>query len=95
MLENGLGADKSLDGAAHWYQAAAERGLAASQMALGLIYLRGERAGRDNVEAWAWFEAARSRGHARALEARKSAAEGLSDAELARAEKLADGRVAK
>jgi TPR repeat protein len=84
-----------MDEAARWYRAAAEKGLAASQMALGLLYLRGEGVGRDNAEAWIWFDAARSRGHAGALEARKSAAEGLSDADLTRAKKLAAGRVAK
>ncbi len=48
--------------AAYWYRKAAERGLAAAQMNLALLYDRGTGIPRDRLQAAAWYERAAEQG---------------------------------
>jgi hypothetical protein len=46
--------------AATWYRKAAEQGDPAAQATLGLLYSIGQGVGRDDVEAFFWFDLAAS-----------------------------------
>jgi len=55
--------------AATWYQGLAEKGDAASQFYLGMLYQKGLGVEQDNQVALEWFEKATAQGDARAIHA--------------------------
>lgn len=58
QYQNGLGAPKSYEEAAHWYHRAAEQGEPTAQFFLGLLYDRGQGVAEDPVEAEKWLDLA-------------------------------------
>jgi hypothetical protein len=48
----------------HWYRSAAEKGDAASQNNLGVLYATGQGVKRDAAEALRWYRRAAAQGHA-------------------------------
>ncbi|MFQ5985311.1 MAG: peptidoglycan-binding protein [Alphaproteobacteria bacterium] len=66
LLEAGLGVDRDLAEAAHWYRRAAERRFAAAQFRLARLYSLGLGLDRDPVAAAQWYRQAAEQGHANA-----------------------------
>jgi len=57
---------KNYGAAAHWYQLAAEQGLAAAQFNLGTLYFQGQGVPKDYVTALHWYQLAANQGLAAA-----------------------------
>ncbi len=94
MHENGLAVPQDDSAAVKWYRLAAEQGHAYSQGRLGGMLLDGRGVPRDYVQAHMWFSLAVSRlppGGKRDLTInnRNAAAEHMTPAQIAKAEKLA------
>jgi localization factor PodJL len=66
-LVEGRGAARDAKAAAHWFQKAAEMGLALAQYRLGSMYERGVGVARDYARARLWYERAAESGNARAM----------------------------
>lgn len=66
-LVEGRGAARDAKAAAHWFQKAAEVGLALAQYRLGSMYERGVGVARDYARARQWYERAAESGNARAM----------------------------
>ena len=88
MYENGEGVPKSQAEAAKWYRLAAQQGHAGAQLYLGEMYLAGEGVPRDYLQAYVWFSLSAAAGQgAFAFQGRDRAADKLSPAQIAEAER--------
>ena len=47
--------NQDYDQAAKWYRAAAEQGMVAAQVSLGVFYAAGLGVGQDNIQAYKWL----------------------------------------
>jgi hypothetical protein len=70
MHRKGEGTPVDMERAAQLYQAAAERGHALAQNALGIMYATGQGVKPNDIEAYAWFTVSALQGN---LEAQKNA----------------------
>ncbi|MGJ0396584.1 MAG: peptidoglycan-binding protein [Methylocystis sp.] len=66
-LVEGRGAPRDAKAAAHWFEKAAEGGLAPAQYRLGSLYEKGVGVDRDYARARLWYERAAEAGNARAM----------------------------
>ena len=67
---------------------AAEQGYARAQYWLGYMYAYGEGVPEDDAEAYAWYSIAAAQGDEVAKEYKERAAEGMTRAQIAEAQKL-------
>ncbi len=79
-----------LAAAARWYHRAAEQGEAVAQLNLGDLYSRGSGVLRDLVQAYMWLPLAAAQGRRWADRRRREVAAGMTAAERAEAERLAE-----
>jgi TPR repeat protein len=86
---SGRGAPQDHAEALKWFRRAAEQGDADAQNNLGAMYAQGHGAALDNIRAYAWFNLAAMAGNQRALNNRDIAAQHMTAAEIAEAQKLA------
>ena len=89
MYDEGEGVLQDYKEAVKWYTKAAEQGNANAQNSLGAMYGKGEGVIQDNVHAHMWFNIASSNGNEDARDNRDLAAEGMTPAQLAEAQKQA------
>ncbi|WP_282012327.1 tetratricopeptide repeat protein [Nitrospina watsonii] len=64
LYKSGLGVERNLDTARHWYVKAAEQGDVRAQFQLGLMYFDGDGVAKDYRRAWRWFQKAAQQGDA-------------------------------
>ena len=83
------GVAQEIDDAAALLRAAAEQGDASAQYKLGLMYLEGEGAKQDNVEAYAWIRTAAAQGRSGTLEIRQALLREMTPSQEERAIELA------
>lgn len=88
LYEEGTGVPRDLSKAAHWYRKCAEQGDGRAQMRLGYAYGTGQGVAVDHVEAYLWYSLAAKQGDKMARLNQKAAADRLTSADLARAQKL-------
>jgi TPR repeat protein len=94
MSARGLGLTQDPTAAAQWYGRAAKQDNVLAQIRLGLLYRRGEGVVQDPVQAYLWATlAARQESHLQQLaEAlQETLAAKMTPAQIAEAERLADG----
>jgi TPR repeat protein len=89
--EDGLAAFKTGDypAALRPFRLAAEQGNADAQFSLGALYRLGQGVPRDYVKAHLWFNLAAAQGFEGAAKARDAAAEHMTSAQIAEAQRLA------
>ena len=75
--------------AVRWYRKAADQGNAFAQNNLGVMYDNGNGVAQDYVQAHMWYNLAAEQGVKLAIENRDSAAEEMTPAQIAEAQKLA------
>ena len=75
--------------AVKWIRKAAEQGDAEAQSHLGAMYAQGHGVQRDYIRAYTWFNLAAMAGSQRAVNNRDIAAQHMTPAEIAEAQKLA------
>jgi hypothetical protein len=63
MYYAGRGVPQDYAQAARWFHSAAEKGLAAAQFNLGVMYADGVGVAQDDVEAARWYARAAKQGH--------------------------------
>jgi TPR repeat protein len=68
---------------------AADQGFTTAQYYLGIAYGNGQGVPKDLVQSYKWFEVAAARGYKDAIQGRQAAAERMSSAQIAEAQKLA------
>lgn len=95
MYSEGRGVEKNAAEGAKWYRKAAEKGVHDAQYRLGKAYENGEGVPMDMEYAFAWYSVAAHIGNAKAEEARRVAAEKLSEEELKSANLLAADLIQK
>ncbi len=100
MYSDGLGVPQDDVEAVKWDRLAVEQGYAPAQYNLGLMYLLGRGVSQDYVQAHMWFNLAASRSppgedHDKAVKGRGMVAGGMTPAQIAEAEKLAQEWQAK
>ena len=88
MYIRGEGVRQDYAEAMRWFRRAAEQGDADAQFNLGLMYARGEGIRENAVNAYAWFSVAAAQGATNAQNAKEFAADNMSQAQIAEAEKL-------
>ena len=88
MYYRGEGVTQDYGEAVHWYRKAAEQGHVQAQYNLGVTYLKGEGVPQDYVQAYAWIDIAASQGDESSIKARETVIEGLTSAEIAKANGL-------
>ena len=89
MYEKGKGVLQDYKEAVKWYTKAAEQGNASAQNNLGFMYGNGNGVLQDNVYAHMWFNIASSNGSENDRKNRDLAAERMTPAQLAEAQKQA------
>jgi TPR repeat protein len=89
MYQNGWGAVQDSKEAVKWYHKAAEQGHADAQSNLGLMYGNGQGVPQDYVQAYKWFNIAGVYGNEHGIKNRDIAAEMMTSAQIAEAQKLA------
>lgn len=89
MYANGRGVPQNDAQAVQWYRKAAEQGFAAAQTFLGVMYAKGQGVPQDYVRAHLWFNLAAATGYEIALKGRDMAANEMTNAQIAEAQKLA------
>ena len=89
MHESGQGITQDYQEALKWYRLAAAQGTAAAQYNLGVMYGKGQGVIQDHVRAHMWFNLAAASGHGKAIKNRDIAANILTAAQIAEAQKLA------
>ena len=88
MCDRGEGVQQDSSKAAYWYREAAEQGNLNSQHNLSVMYAVGRGVEQDLVQAYMWFNFAAQQGDDEAREMRDLIAEGLSNEQIDRAERL-------
>jgi len=89
LHHGGFGVPKDYAKAMVWYMKAAEKGDAQAQLGIGNLYGDGLGVEKDYVKARMWFSIAGERGNDRADYNAKKVAQRMSEAEIAKADKLA------
>ena len=67
LYENGLGINRNLEAAIHWYRTAAEQGHAPAQVNLGVLYQFGTGVTQDFTLARYWYEKASAQDYPRGI----------------------------
>jgi len=75
--------------AVRWFRLAAEQGHAEGQSCLGLMYESGRGVTQDYVPAHMWYNLACYEGHEDALQSRERVARQMTEAQIAKAQRLA------
>ena len=88
MYVNGQGVTQDHSEAVIWYRKAAQQELAGAQYNLGLMYGLGNGVEQDFVLAHVWWTLSARKGHSGAAKNRGIVEGGMSDAQLAQAQKL-------
>jgi len=86
---SGKGAPQDFVKAVKWFRKAAEQGDAEAHNNLGATYAQGQGVQRDYIRAYTWFNLAAMAGSQRAVNNRDIAAQNMTPAEIAEAQKLA------
>ena len=89
MYESGQGITQDYQEALKWYRLAAGQGNAVAPYNLGVMYGKGQGVIQDHVRAYMWFNLAAASGHGKAVKNRDIAANNLTTAQIAEAQKLA------
>ena len=89
MYETGRGVPQSDTDAATWYRRAADQGETWAQTNLGVKYARGQGVPQDYVAAYMWFVLSAAQGDQVAVQDMHAAAQYMSPAQIAEAQKLA------
>ncbi|WP_207063486.1 tetratricopeptide repeat protein [Motiliproteus sp. SC1-56] len=89
MYRKGEGVEADAEQAVRLYRAAAERGHALAQNALGVMYAMGKGVEPNDIEAYAWFTVSALQGNPEAKENADRARELLSNQRRASAELIA------
>jgi uncharacterized protein len=79
---------KSNEEAATWFLRAAKRGYPQAQLALGVLYAKGEGVLKDDVAAYAWFNLAGFHGSQQGAKGRELLAKKMTPEQIAKAQKL-------
>lgn len=87
----GEGVTKDYAEALKWYGKAAARGDSVSQYYLAVMHAAGSGVPRDYVQAFFWFELSARAGNPTAVRFRDIISDRMTDADIAKARKLADG----
>ena len=88
MYNGGQGVVQDYADAVGWYRKAAEQGFLEAQYNLALNYSRGQGVLKNYVEAYKWFSLAAAAGDVESVKNRGIAANLMTSAELAEAQKL-------
>jgi TPR repeat protein len=86
---NGQGVPQDYAEAVKWSWLAADQGYALAQYYLGIAYGNGQGVPQDLIQSYKWFEVAAAHGYKDAIQGRQAAAERMSGAQIAEAQKLA------
>jgi len=89
MLDFGEGVPQDYAEAMKWYRKAADQGDANALFHIGVMYADGKGVPKDLVQAHLWFNLAGARGLAAARGFREQAAEKMTPAQIAEAQRLA------
>ena len=94
MYDIGEGVPQDYAEAVKWYRLAAGQGYADGQLNLGVMYYNGEGVPQDYLLAHMWFTLAAAQGDADGVKNRDIAASLMTPAQIAEAQKLAQGWMA-
>jgi hypothetical protein len=86
---NGEGGPKDYQQALRWFRLGANQGHALAQTKLGIMYDDGEGVPKDKVQAYMWISLAATNGDKSAPILRDILAKGMTEAQIAKAKKLA------
>ncbi|TKB89076.1 MAG: sel1 repeat family protein [Nitrospira sp.] len=86
---NGEGGPKDYQQALRWFRLGANRGDALAQTKLGIMYDDGEGVPKDKVQGYKWVSLAATNGDKSAPMLRDILAKGMTEAQIAKAKKLA------
>lgn len=86
---NGEGGPKDYQQALRWFRLLANQGEALAQTKLGIMYDDGEGVPKDKVQAYTWISLAATNGDKSAPMLRDILAKGMTEAQIAKAKKLA------
>jgi uncharacterized protein len=86
---NGEGGPKDYQQALRWFRLLANQGEALAQTKLGIMYDDGEGVPKDKVQAYKWISLAATNGDKSAPMLRDILAKGMTEAQIAKAKKLA------
>ena len=86
---NGEGGPKDYQQALRWFRLLANQGEALAQTKLGIMYDDGEGVPKDKVQAYMWISLAATNGDKSAPMLRDILAKGMTEAQIAKAKKLA------
>ncbi len=86
---NGEGGPKDYQQALRWFRLLANQGEALAQTKLGIMYDDGEGVPKDTVQAYKWISLAATNGDKSAPMLRDILAKGMTQAQIAKAKKLA------
>ena len=75
--------------ALRWYRLAAAQGVANAQTSLGFMYALGQGVPQDYVQAHMWFNLAEAQGSRNAVKGRDMAANEMTSAQIAEAQRMA------
>ena len=89
LYDAGYGVARDAPTAAHWFRQAAEQGHVTAQLNLGALYALGRGVPHDAVHAYLWFHLAAAYGEGEARKQREIAAERMTPAQIAEAQRLA------
>jgi TPR repeat protein len=89
IFDFGEGVPQDYAEAMKWYRRAADQGDANAQFHMGVMYADGKGVPKDLVQAHMWFNLAGARGLAAARGFREQAAEKMTPAQIAEAQRLA------
>ncbi len=89
MYRKGEGVRRDYSEAVKWYSEAAERGLAAAQLNLGVMYAEGQGVRQDLVQAYKWFDLAAKLGDPVGGKNREAVAAKMTRAQISEAMRLA------
>ncbi|MEQ1848694.1 MAG: tetratricopeptide repeat protein, partial [Nitrospira sp.] len=85
----GEGGPKDYQQALRWFRLGANRGDALAQTKLGIMYDDGEGVPKDKVQGYKWVSLAATNGDKSAPMLRDILAKGMTEAQIAKAKKLA------
>ena len=89
LYQKGDGVPKDYKEAVKWFRLGAEQGHTSSLFNLGKSYLLGQGVQKDILYSYMWFDVAATLADKAAIQARDTAAQKMTAAQLARAKKLA------
>jgi hypothetical protein len=89
LYDKGRGVSQNDVEAVKWYSLAANQSNATAQVNLGVLYAQGRGVKQDYVRALMWFNLSAAQGEQRAVTGRDMAAQRMTPAQIAEAQKLA------